>query len=131
MNPANADDREILSRLDRLNALLFGRDPALVDELWNDLGFRLIGSELGESAATREELAAIMADLFSRPFRLSWAWKNRAVTRAGEFAWVCVDCDLTMTFPDRVETRPYRMVCIFQKMDRRWQWRLYSGSEPQ
>jgi hypothetical protein len=131
MNPGTAQDEEILSRLDRFNALLFSRDPAVVDELWNVLGFCLIGSELRESAATREELAAIMADLFSRPCRLSWAWNNRTVTRAGEFAWVCVDCDLTMTFPDQVETTPYRMVCIFQRVGGRWQWRLYSGSEPQ
>jgi hypothetical protein len=129
MSPGSADDQEILSRLDRFNALLFSRDPAIVDELWND-GFRLIGSERGESATTRDELAAIMAELFSRPFRLSWAWKNRTVTHAGSVAWVCADCDLTMTFPDRVESTPYRMVCIFENVDGRWQWRLYGGSEP-
>ena len=41
----DADDQAILARLDRLGALLFARDPAIVDELWSDLGCRLVGSE--------------------------------------------------------------------------------------
>jgi len=53
----NSDDQTILSKLDRLSALVFARDPAIVDELWSDLGFRLVGSEQGESAETRDELA--------------------------------------------------------------------------
>jgi hypothetical protein len=34
----DADDQAILARLDRLGALLFARDPAIVDELWSGLG---------------------------------------------------------------------------------------------
>ena len=56
----DADDQAILARLDQLGALLFARDPAIVDELWSDLGFRLVGSEPAEIADTREGLAALM-----------------------------------------------------------------------
>ena len=41
----NAEE-EVLAKLDRLGALLFARDPAVVGELWCDLGFTLYGSEL-------------------------------------------------------------------------------------
>jgi hypothetical protein len=47
MDAADAEDQAVLAKLDRLNALVFARDPALVDELWSDLGFRLVGSEGG------------------------------------------------------------------------------------
>jgi hypothetical protein len=124
------DDRAILGKLDRLGALISTRDLAVVDELWSGAEFRLIGSEEGEIAATREELAALMAGLFAKPCRISWAWKDRTVTRSGDLAWVCAECDLVLAYPERTERRPYRMVCIFQKIDDRWIWRLYSGSEP-
>jgi SnoaL-like protein len=130
VNLKNRDDQAILEKLDRLGALISARDPAVVDELWSGAGFRLIGSEEGESAATREDLATLMAGLFAKPCRISWAWKDRTVTRSGDLAWVCTECDLVLAYPDRIERRPYRMVCIFQKIDDRWQWRLYSGSEP-
>src|SRR5258707_6036768 len=51
--------------------------PAIVDELWSDLGFRLIGSEPGEIADTRDGLARLMNSLFSRPARLTWSWTSR------------------------------------------------------
>jgi hypothetical protein len=130
MNSDNADDRAILSKLDRLNALVFARDPGVVDELWSDLGFRLIGSEQGESAATREELAALIEALFLKPIRISWVWKDRTLTRLGGFAWVCADGEIEIASPERAERRPYRLVCIFQKVDGLWRWRLFSGSEP-
>ena len=124
------DDKIVLSMLDRLGACLSARDPAIVDELWTDLGFRLIGSELGESAETRAELAALFDALFSMPARLSWAWSERTVTRSGDLAWVCAEGALEMAYRDRTERKPHRAVCIFQKVAAMWCWRLFSGSEP-
>jgi hypothetical protein len=126
----SADEAAILSRLDRLNALLFARDPAIVDELWSDRGFALHGSELGESARTRDELAALFGGLFARPFRLSWAWESRTVTRERDIAWVSAEGHIELTHADRVERQPYRMIGIFQKLGEDWRWRLFSGSEP-
>jgi hypothetical protein len=124
------DDKTVLSLLDRLSGLIFARDPAVVDELWSDLGFRLFGSEQGESAGTRDELAALFASLFSIPPRLAWAWKDRTVTRCGNLAWICAEGQLEMTYPDRTDRKPYRAICIFQKVAELWYWRLFSGSEP-
>jgi len=85
--PADASDNDaVLARLDRLNELLFARDPAIVDEMWSGPGFRLIGSELGEVAATREDLARLLIGLFTRPARLSWQWHTRIVERHGDVA---------------------------------------------
>src|SRR5882724_1394363 len=119
----DADDEAILARLDRLSALLFARDPAIVDELWSDLGCRLVGSEQGETAETREELAALMGGLFSRPKRFSWAWAERRVARHGEIAWVWAEGHVVITGPDQTQRRPYRLVCVFQKAGDRWCWR--------
>jgi hypothetical protein len=130
MHSSDADEQTILSMLDRLNTLVFERDRAVVDELWSDLGFRLLGSEPGDRTETRAELAAQFEKIFSRPFRLSWAWKDRTVTRHGDLAWACAETNLEIAHPDHTELRPYRMVCIFQKVGERWRWRLFSGSEP-
>lgn len=126
----SADEAMIHSRLDRLNSLLFARDPAIVDELWSDLGFTLHGSEQGESARTRDELAALFAGLFARPYRLSWAWDSRTVSRQRDVAWVTAEGRIELTHADRVERQPYRMIGIFQKRGDEWRWRLFSGSEP-
>jgi hypothetical protein len=126
----DADDQAILARLDRLGALLFAREPAIVDELWSELGFRMVGSEPGEIADTREGLAALMAGLFSRKARLSWAWDDRKATRQGEIAWIFAEGYVVVTASDRTDRLPYRLVCIFQKVAGTWRWRLFSGSQP-
>lgn len=54
----NSDEQMVVSKLDRLSALVFARDPTVVDELWCDLGFILRGSERGEGTETRDELVA-------------------------------------------------------------------------
>jgi hypothetical protein len=125
-----ADDSAILARLDRLGELLFARDPAIVDELWCDLGFRLVGSEPGEIADTREGLARLMSSLFSRKERLSWSWDDRTVTHQGEIAWVFAEGHVVVTAPERTDRLPYRLVCIFQRVAGDWRWRLFSGSQP-
>src|SRR5260370_8940246 len=67
----NSDEQAIISRLDRLSALVFARDPTIVDELWCDLGFPLYGSERGERPETRDELRALFQRLFSKPCLVS------------------------------------------------------------
>jgi hypothetical protein len=130
MDTTDGEHQSLLAKLDRLNALVYARDPAVVDELWSDLGFRLVGSELGEVDETREELAAHMAALFAKPFRVSWAWGQRKVTRQGDIAWVFADSEIVIAYLQRTERKPYRMFCIFQKVDSDWYWRVFNGSEP-
>jgi len=52
------------------------------------------------------------------------------VTRHGDLAWVCAESQLEIAHADHTERKPYRMVCIFQKGEKGWRWRLFSGSEP-
>ena len=130
MAVGDAEDQAVLAKLDRLNALIYARDPAVVDELWSDLGFRLVGSEIAEIDETREELAAYMQALFARPIRISWEWRQRKVTRHGDLAWVFADSEIVIASADRMERKPYRMFCIFQKLRDRWYWRAFNGSEP-
>ena len=129
MSAADAEDQAVLAKLDRLNALVHARDPAVVDELWSGLGFRLVGSEIGEVDETREEVAAHMEALFARPIRISWAWGPRKVTHHGDLAWVFADSEIVIAYPERTERKPYRMFCIFQKLYGHWHWRVFNGSE--
>jgi hypothetical protein len=130
MSAADAEDQAVLAKLDRLSALVDARDLAVVDELWSGLGFRLVGSEIGEVDETREEVAAHMKALFARPIRISWAWGPRRVTHHGDLAWVFAESEIVIASADRTERKPYRMFCIFQKVDDRWHWRAFNGSEP-
>lgn len=130
MDAERSEDLAVLAKLDQLNALVFARDPAVIDELWSDLGFRLVGSELGEVAQTRDELAALIKALFAKPFRISWVWADRHVTRHGDLAWALAEGELETTYSDRTERAPYRLLCIFQNVDDRWRWRLFNGSAP-
>lgn len=124
------DCQAILARLERLGELVFARKLAVVDELWNDLGFVLYGSEVGESASTREELAHLFEELYARPFRIRWRWEDPVVTIAGDVAWFMSEGQIELAYPDRLVSQPYRLAAIFQKTGGQWKWRLYSGSEP-
>jgi len=130
MTPDTADERKILAMLDRMGTLVFNRDLRVVDELWSDAGFRLLGSEIGDRAETRAEVAAHMKGLFEKPIRVSWDWRDRKVTRHGDLAWICAEGDLVVAHADRTDRSAYRLVGIFQRIAGRWRWRLFSGSEP-
>jgi hypothetical protein len=120
----------VLAKLDRFSALVSARDPAVVDELSSGHGFRLVGSEAGESAGSREELAALFTAFFAQPYRLGLVWEDRMLTRHDDVAWICAHCQLEIHHPERTECRPYRLVAVFQKIDAVWRCRLFSGSEP-
>lgn len=50
------------------------------------------------------------------------------VLRERDVAWAIADCDLVLTYPDTVEYKPHRVICIFQRVDGRWRWRLFSST---
>lgn len=123
------DEAAINAKLDHAANLMFARDMAIIDELWSD-GFRLVGSEVDEIAATRDELVALISYIFSMPFRLRWVFNDKAFTIENDIAWVFAQLSVELVFPDNVVPLPYRLVAIFRKVENDWQWRLYSGSEP-
>ncbi len=55
LNPESA----VVAQLDAFNDMVRTRDQALLDALWGDGGFVMVGSEAGEICRTRLELAAV------------------------------------------------------------------------
>ena len=123
------DNQAITSKLEKASALMFARDIAIIDELWSD-GFRLVGSEEGEIAATRDELEMLITFLFSAPFRLRWKWASKDFTIENDIAWVFAQGHVEFVYDDHTDALPYRLVAIFRRAKDDWIWRLYSGSEP-
>ena len=125
MDPTQA----IHSMLDRASGKMFAKDISSVDDLWS-AGFRLVGSEVDEIAATRDELLGLISYIFSAPFRLRWEWDSRPVIAENDVAWVFAQGHVVFEYPDHVDRLPYRLVAIFRRHGHDWVWRLYSGSEP-
>ncbi|MDB5523303.1 MAG: hypothetical protein JWM58_1066 [Rhizobium sp.] len=122
-------EKAIAAKLDRLSELMFTRDRAIIDALWSD-GFRLIGSEKGEVAETRDQLESLFNSIFTHPARFRWAWDERSVTIEDDIAWVFAEGHVEIVHADHVDRRPYRLVAIFHNRNGDWRWRLFSGSEP-
>jgi len=124
------DIQAITAKLDRASALMFARDIAIVDELWSD-GFQLVGSEEGEIAVTHDQLVLLVTTLFAAPFRLRWDWNDKSLTIENDIAWVFAQGHLEFVYDDHIDRVSYRLVAIFRRASSDWQWRLYSGSEPE
>lgn len=118
------------ARIDRFVALLRDRDPVIVDELWTERGFRLVGSEKGEVFQTRDELERKFAVIFANPRQLVFEWPRREITVEGDVAWVFVEGDLIYRGPAGDERKTYNATFVFQRLDGRWRWRQFFGSEP-
>ncbi|CAN7609403.1 nuclear transport factor 2 family protein [Rhizobium sp. LjRoot254] len=123
------DEQAIYAKLDRASALMFAKDMAIVDELWSN-GFRLVGSEVGEIAETRDELEGLVAYVFTAPFRLRWIWDSKPVTIENDIAWVFAQGRVEFVYDRHVHPAAYRLAAIFRRAGTDWTWRLYSGSEP-
>jgi len=125
-----SDQSIVAAKLDRLGALIFARDPTVVDELWCDLGFTMYGSEQGERAESRDDLVALFSGLFAKPYRIAFKWQAPTVSRHADLIWACAFSTLEIVHPGHVQVLPYRLVCILQHVDGDWRWRLFDGSEP-
>jgi hypothetical protein len=122
-------EQAITSKLEKASDLMYARDLGIIDELWSD-GFRLVGSEEGEIAATRYDLEGLINFLFSAPFRLRWKWASLDFVTENDIAWVFAQGQVEFVFDDHTDALPYRLVAIFKQDKTDWIWRLYSGSEP-
>lgn len=107
------------------------RDKALVDALWGDGDFLMIGSEVDEICRTHEELTAKIGSIFACPAIFVFDFPCRAVKRAGSLAWIFAEGTLTRREPDGTEKcRLYLACCIFEYVNDAWYWRQFFGSEP-
>ncbi|OLP55956.1 hypothetical protein BJF92_02265 [Rhizobium rhizosphaerae] len=112
-----------------MSGLLRSRDPSIVDELWSD-GFRLVGSEVGEMATSREQLVALFRKLFTRTVRYAFDFPIVEVDVDGNVAWLFAEGALLADDGEKSERLPYRLTAVFTFADERWRWRLFSGAEP-
>jgi uncharacterized protein (TIGR02246 family) len=121
----------VLAAMDRLRDRLWSRDPAVVAVFADDPDVLLVGSDDGEVARGRDEIGALMRDLFALPVRLRWDWKTRDVGIAGDIAWVFADCDVVIAGADGETRKPYRITGVLQRAaDGCWRWRQFHGSQP-
>lgn len=123
------DHEAIRLKVDQMSALLRNRDMAIVEEIWSP-GFRLVGSEIGEVAESREQLLALFEKLFARAVRYAFAFEKFDVNREGNIAWLFAEGDLLADNGKQVDRFPYRLTAIFRMEEGNWRWRLFSGAEP-
>ena len=125
------DDKQAIAlKIDRASHLMYNRDIAIIDELWSE-GFQLVGSEEGEIAVTRDQFVTLVTALFAAPFRLQWDWDDKSFTIENDIAWVFAQGHLAFIYDEHTLRVSYRLVAIFRRVGNDWQWRLYSGSEPE
>lgn len=121
----------IAAELDALIDMIRMRDQSLLDALWGEGGFVLVGSEVGEICRTRSELAAKIGAIFAHPSTFIFDFPRRTVRIAGSVAWVVAEGTLARRETDGTEqSRPYIACCIFELVDGVWRWRQFFGSEP-
>ena len=124
------DTAELLAReaLERLNDRLAAHDFAFLDEF--DPSALLIASEEGEIASTRAEMRSLLTSVYELPVRVGWEWEEVIANASGDVAWVYAEGRLVMTGDAAVQHKRYRMSGVLQRVNERWLWRLFHGSEP-
>ena len=120
----------ILDKLELLIERIAGKDLRVIDELWGDGQFAMIGSERGEICRSRAELDHKIRALFANPATLHFEWPDRAVKVVGDVAWVLALGDLVISDGGAETRTPYLATCIFERVGDEWRWRQFFGSEP-
>lgn len=121
----------VSARLDRFCEMIATRDEALLDELWHDGDFAMVGSEQGEICRTRAELAAKLAAIFGNPATFVFDFPSRYIRLAGSVAWIFAEGTLARIDPTGERaSRSYLAMCIFENVGGVWRWRQFFGSEP-
>ena len=121
----------LIAKLDGFIEMVRARDWKLIDALWGDGDFWLVGSEVDEICRTRPELAAKLGSVFAHSSTFVFDFPCRTVKRAGSVAWIFAEGTLTRREPDGTEqSRRYLACCIFEHVNDAWYWRKFFGSEP-
>ncbi|MET0422429.1 MAG: nuclear transport factor 2 family protein [Actinoplanes sp.] len=94
-----------------------------------DVGYA--GSELTERAAGRDALTALLGGVFTREEAYGWRVGAATVHEYGTTAYVYAEADgLVRTDAGAVQTFPYRVSGLVERIDGRWLWRHCQGCEP-
>jgi ketosteroid isomerase-like protein len=95
----------------------------------DDVGYA--GSERTETAAGREALTALLADVFGRPEAYAWTTTAATVHEYGAGAYVFAEADgQVRTDAGETETFPYRVSGVVELVGGHWRWRHCQGGEP-
>jgi len=106
------------------------RDPGVLDEFAAGDDVLLAGSDAGEIARGREELAAFFPRLFTRPTTFAYEVQRVDASRAGDLVWFFAEGRMTVASADGRRTVPYSISGVLERYGERWLWRQYHGSEP-
>ncbi|HTJ58293.1 MAG TPA: nuclear transport factor 2 family protein [Devosiaceae bacterium] len=124
----NDRDEIVASALARLSGLMRAADPAIAAEFEPDA--LLVGSEPGEIARGRQEIAALFGDIFRTGRSVWWEWHTVDSQRSRDGAWLFAE-GLVVLASSGVENRlPYRLSGALVERNGAWKWQLFHGSEP-
>jgi uncharacterized protein (TIGR02246 family) len=126
--PQGSDEAMMRQALDRLNEGLTSHDPGLANAFAAD-GL-MVGSEPGERAQGRAQIAALLETVYAQPFKASFEWKTVSGGISGDLAWLFAEGDMVLEGGGLAQRRPYRLTGILVKAGGGWTWRLFHGSEP-
>jgi ketosteroid isomerase-like protein len=92
----------------------------------------LFGSEAGERAIGRAELASFFGRLFAEPRTVGWEWNSLHVGSAGDVSWFVGPAMVVVRTEDGAEQRlPYRLSGVLcRDLDGRWRFAQFNGAEP-
>lgn len=121
---------QVYEVLERFIELVSTQNLQVLAKFAPDDDVLLIGSELGEVAAGRDELATFFARIFARETTFSWGWDRIEASHAGNLAWFFAEGRVILSITKEQRKSPYRISGVLERHDGRWLWRQYHGSEP-
>lgn len=92
-----------------------------------------IGSGAGEEAVGREAIRpmfAALAPLVEDPFEWSLTWDSVGVDVLGDVALLLAWGTAGLVTAHRRDTFRYRLTGVLVRVEDRWLWRVFHGSEP-
>jgi alpha-ketoglutarate-dependent taurine dioxygenase len=128
-DPAETRNK-VLQTLERFQAMVAARDPAILSEFSDEADVRLVGSEANEVATGPAELEALVRRFFELPVQIRWEWQSRDVSFVGNIAWIFAQGDAVLRGEGMEQRVPYRMTGVLERRGDTWRWRHFHGSEP-
>lgn len=126
--PEQKVHKAVAAALAALNAALSARDPAIVGHFHRSALF--IGSEPGEMARGRTEIAALFARILGSPATVQFHWTSIETAQSGSTLWFFADGEVEIVAQGRETRRTYGLTGVLVKGRHGWRWRLFHGSEP-
>ncbi|GEM_PF-1372006 len=120
---------EVDAALRQLGRMMFDRDDAFAAQ-FAETGL-LVGSEPGEIARGRDEIARHVAAVHALPARYIWDWQAVDITVDGDTAWLFAEGEAIASDPAGRSARPYRLSAVLRREGGHWRWLLFHGAEPQ